>query len=130
MPNLRCRKSLQLFAITESPNETNGLYGLIEFDDSSFNQAFDETEIDERLNDLITHLYGGGMYFEITDDMYIDGNLSIPIDDNDRLDITDLTEQINVDSEKSTCYVLVDGQCRDFCWVVAEVQGYVYTDSD
>ena len=131
MASLSCKKTLRLFAVSESPNEANGMYGLEAFNDTSFNQVFDETEINEKLDDLLNHLFGGGQWFEVTDDEYgPDGNLCFSIDDDNLLEINDLTEKIDCDPEKSTYYVLIDQEYSERRWVVAERQGFVYSDLD
>ena len=128
MATLSCKESLRLFDTSEFPNEKSSLYELESFDDSDLNQVFCEDEIDEKLNDLLNHFYGGGTYFEVDDEMYDDGILYISLDDDSRLEIRDLRDQISADDERATYFLLIDNQYQDRRWIVAEKQGLVYSD--
>jgi len=129
MANLNCNKSLRLFVVSESPNASNGLFELKEFGDPGLDQEFREDEIDERLNEVLWHLYGGGTYTEVTGDIDCDGKLVFSIDDR-RFNIADLTGKIDTNDEEATYYILIDSQGLEYTWVVAESQGFVYSDSE
>ena len=126
MTVLNCSKMLRMFSVSETPNVSNGLFELEEFGDPGLDQEFHEDEIGEKLNEAIWHLFGGGSYIEVTDDICCNGKLAFSIDDR-RFNITDLSDKINLDDD-ATCYVLVDNQGQACKWVVAESQGFVHSD--
>jgi len=114
----------RLFGVSESPNE-NGEYPLESFDNDAFNEDIDADDLDESLTRLADATYGqGSRWYEVTDDSFDDnGKVCIEINDDDRLELQDITDKIDTDTEHSRFYILVDAQLSDYRWVVAEPKG-------
>jgi hypothetical protein len=85
-----------------------------------FNEYIDEEMFDETLNALAFATCGqGGRWFEITDDLYDGaGKFSIEVDDNDRLEIKDITDGIPVFSRDTRFYIVVNESLTDYRWVI------------
>jgi hypothetical protein len=132
MQTLNRRKLLQLFVVTEYSNRSNSQYDLKLVDYLYGSPIFYQTKLDEKLDELLHHFYGGGMYFKVVNEPLCSDsgpNLQINVG-NDRFIIDDLRGRINIDSKKSTYYVLVDRRNLKHRWVVAQECGNVYTSMD
>ena len=118
----------RLYGVSENLDE-NGEYRLEAFEDDAFNEDIDVGEIDEALNGLADASYGQGCcWYEVTDDSYeSNGKIEIEINDDDRLEIQDITDKISIDSDHSRFYILADVQLLEYQWVVAEPKGAVYS---
>ena len=118
----------RLYGVSDVLNEEEE-YPLESFGNDAFNEDIDAGGIDEALNGLADVTYGNGSrWFEITDDMYDGkGKVCIEINDDDRLEVRDLTDKVDTDSERSRFYILADAQLSEYCWVVAEPKGTVYS---
>ena len=128
MPKLSSREMFRLYGVSENLNE-DGVYSLESFDDDAFNEDIYIDDLDETLNGWADATYGqGGRWCEITDDSFdSEGNISIEINGDDRLEIQDIIDKISTDSERSRFYVGVDAQLSEYRWVVAEPTGAVHS---
>jgi hypothetical protein len=130
MSTLRLSKSevFRLYGVSVSPNES-GEYQLEAFNDDAFNQDIDAEDLNETLNGLADATYGqGSRWYEVTDDSFDDnGKVCIEISDSARLAIQDISGKVDTDPDHSRFYLLVDAQLSEFCWVVAEPTGAVYS---
>ena len=128
MTKLFSRKLFRLYGVSDSPNE-NEEYLLEAFNDDAFNEDIDVEDLNETLTGLADATYGqGSRWHEIIDDHFEDnGKVCIEINDDDRLEIQDITDKIATDSEHPKFYILVDAQLSDYCWVVAESKGVIHS---
>ena len=120
--------AFRLYGVSEHLNE-DGVYPLESFEDDAFNEDIDADDLDGTLNELADVTYGQrSHWYEITDDSYdSEGKICISINDDDRLEIQDITEKIDIDSEDSRYFILVDAKLSEYRWVVAEPKGAVYS---
>ena len=120
----------RLYDLSEKQNE-DGCYELVPFSDdiAAYNQDIVADSIDETLTELADALYGqGSRWYEITDGDYTeDGKIDMEIDDDNRLEIRDITDTIDSDPERSQFFIVVDANRTDYQWVIATSQGAVYS---
>ena len=121
---MRIRKieMVRLYAVSETPNEA-GQYDLVPFDfkEPDFNQEFEQENLNDELDALVDHLYGGGTWIEIdetTDHETCGEFLRIQIGE-DCIEVPDILDKINSDPDDSI-FLLVDRALKDGCFVVAE----------
>ena len=116
----------RLYAVSETPDE-HGQYNLVPFRNNTFNQDIDESKTNEVLEGLVDAFYEQGGWYEIADKIY-DGVIRIDLDDDERLEVRDIIDQINTDPDRCRrLYILVDAECTEYQWVVAVPQGTVYS---
>jgi len=125
---LSARELFRLYGVSENLNE-DGVYPLESSDDEAFHEGISAEGLNGTLNKLADATYGqGGRWYEITDDhLNSKGNISIEINDDDRLEIQDITDKVATDSEHSRLYILVNAHPSEYQWVVAEPKGTVYS---
>ena len=123
---LTSNEVFRLYGVSESLNES-GEYQLESLD--AFNEDSNADDLDETLNELADATYGQrSHWYEITDDSYdTEGKICISINDDDCLEIQDITDKIAIDSEHSRFFILVSAELTDYQWVVAEPKGAVYS---
>ena len=114
---------VRLYAVSEITDE-NGLHDLVPFDEkeSEFNEVFEGDLLDIKLNELLISLYGGGFCVEIDEDTELEtcGDFVRVQVEEHRVEVLDILDKINADSENSTTYLLVDRALAEACFVVAE----------
>jgi hypothetical protein len=123
---LNASNFIRLYSLSTEPNESDH-YSLEPFSDNNaaLNQDIEEDSINESLDELAD----GGSWHEITDDSYADeGKIHIDIGDDGRIEIRDITDSIDCESEKSRFFVLVDVERSEYEWIVAVPSGTVYSD--
>ena len=119
----------RLSALSETPNE-NGLYDLIPFVDnlSDFNQEFERDCLDATLDALVSRLYEGGkgIYLEVDEtDLAASGIevrgefLRVQVGE-EIIEVPNILDEINADSDKSAIYLLVNPALTEGCWVISE----------
>ena len=125
----------RLYDLVETQIEGNCHYVRAPFSDE-LNDHFDlDTDVDGdflgfTLNSLTDAIYGDGCgrWFEITDNMhYGKWEFRVEINDDERLEIQDITPRILDLSKDTRLFILVDEQFTQYKWVVAELQGTVYS---
>ena len=117
----------RLYALSGVLNE-NGLYDLIPFDENgaAFNEEFEEGSLHDKLNALLAHLYGGGFYLDVDETDLADCGIETRGDflrvqvGDETIEVPDVTDKINADSDESTTYLLVDRSLENANFVVAE----------
>ena len=126
---MRIRKiqMTRLSALSETPND-NGLYDLVPFGEkqAEFNEEFEAESLDDKLNALLAHLYGGGFCLEVDETdlaacgIEIRGEfLRVQVGD-ETIEVPNVFDKINADPDDSKTYLLVDGSLENANFVVAE----------
>ena len=114
---------VRLYAVNEVANE-DGHYDLVPFDGevSDFNKEFEQEDLDDELDSLLDHLYGGGSYIEVDEntDLEICGECIRISVGGDYIEVPCNPDKINNDPDNSTIYLLVDQRLEDGCWIVSE----------
>ena len=129
--NLTSTTTFRLYDVSTQVDE-HGHYGLEAFANAAYNEVIDEGKLNETLCQLADVQFGqsGCRYFEITDDVETDehGKLCIDLDDDERLEVRDIVDKINIAFDESRLYVLVNATRTEYQWVAALPEGTVYSD--
>ena len=105
------------------PDDLSGDYNL--------NGNLTEDNLGEGLDELADATYGGdgcGCCFEITGDIPdCDERIRIKINDDERLEIQDITDRILELSNDTRFFILVNRELTEYKWVIADPKGTVYS---
>lgn len=111
-------KLCEFLYVTENRN-AKGKYDLSSLSYIVDNDNIDEGRINGKLNDLAEHLLGEGSKWYAADSCTSHNQkLFIDFDDNNRLDITDIRDEINIDKCKTRSFIMVNGELTEIRWVI------------